>query len=360
MNLNAEIKIFNKLKYLGKVKTSELVSFTRELATLNGAGLSLIRSLVSLRDQMPEGKFRVVLDQVVEGVERGDSFSESLGRFPKVFPALYVNMVKSGELSGELDEILKRLATLLEKQQRLIKRVRSALIYPAFVLTMALIILTLLMIFVVPTFTKIFSEMNSELPGPTRFLIATSNVFINYWYVLIAGVVFGPYVVKYLLTYPRVKYFADKALLRIPLFGKLISRVTIARFVRTLGTLLNSQVPILSALNIVKETTTNLVYSQCIPQISDSVKEGENFAKMLEETKVFPDLVIKMVGVGEETGQLPDMLIKVADNYEEDVDVLVASLSSLMEPFLIVLMGLIVGFIVIAMFLPLFNIADML
>ncbi len=360
MNLNIEIKLFNKLKYLGKVKTADLVVFTRELATLSSAGLSLIKSLISLRDQMPEGKLRLVLSQVIDGVERGDSFSESLSHFPKVFPKLYVNMIRSGEVSGSLDDILKRLASLLEKHQRLIKRLRTALIYPAFVLSMALIILSLLMIFVVPTFTKIFADLGGELPKPTQFLIATSNVFKNHWYILLASVVIVIYGIKYLSTIQTVKYYFDKIILNVPLFGKLISRVTIARFTRTLGTLLNSGVPILTAFQIIKETTTNLVYANCIPRISESVKEGESFAHMLEETKIFPNLVIKMVGVGEETGQLSDMLVKVADNYEEDVDVLIASLSALMEPFLIVFMGLIVGFIVISMFLPLFNIAELL
>ena len=360
MNLNVEIKLFKKLKHFGKVKTGDLVIFTRELATLSGAGLSLIKSLISLRDQMPEGKLRWVVSQVIDGVERGDSFSESLSRFPKVFPKLYVNMIRSGEVSGSIDEILKRLASLLEKHQRLMKRLRTALIYPAFVLTMALLILSMLMIFVVPTFTKIFADLGSELPKPTQFLIATSNLFKNQWYILLAGVVFGIWGIRYLLTISAIKYYVDKIILVVPLFGKLTSRVIISRFTRTLGTLLNSGVPILSALQIIKETTTNLVYANCIPRIAESVKEGESFAKMMEEAKIFPNLVIKMVGVGEETGQLSDMLVKVADNYEEDVDILIASLSALMEPFLIVFMGLIVGFIVIAMFLPLFNIAELL
>ncbi|MBU1862456.1 MAG: type II secretion system F family protein [Candidatus Omnitrophica bacterium] len=360
MSFELSRKLVMSLKSFGRVKTSDLVTFTREFATLNNAGLSLIKSLTSLRDQMPDGKFRNILSQVIEGIERGDSFSESLSHFPKVFSRLYVNMIRSGEVSGSLDEIEKRLATLLEKQQRLKKRLHAALIYPAFVLGMALLILSLLMIFVIPTFTKMFADMDSELPGATRFLIAISNVFIHYWYALIAGVVIGIVGVRFLLKFPRIRFYVDKVILRIPLLGKLVSRVMISRFTRTLGTLLNSGVPILSALAIVKETTTNLVYAQCVPRISESVKEGESLARMMEETKIFPMLVIKMVGVGEETGQLSDMLVKVADTYEEDVDVLVASLSSLMEPFLIVIMGLIVGFIVISMFLPLFNIAELL
>jgi len=360
MNLNKDVSFLKSLRYFGKVKTADLVTFTREVSVLSNAGLPLIKALTSLRDQMDDGKFRLVISQVVEGVERGDSFSESLSRFPNVFSRLYVNMIKSGEISGSLDEVLKRLATLLEKQQRLIKRVKAALIYPTFVLGMAFIILSLLMIFVVPTFTKMFEDMGSELPAPTQFLIGLSNVFVNYWYFLAAGIIALCYGFMYLLKIPAFKYYFDLIVLKIPVLGKLIARVTISRLCRTLGTLFNSGVPILNALYVVKEATTNLVYANCIPKIIDSVKEGESFALLMEQTKLFPNLVTKMIGVGEETGQLSDMLIQVADTYEEDVDVLVASLSSLMEPLLIVIMGLIVGFIVISMFLPLFNLTEML
>lgn len=360
MDLKKEITLFRSFRYLGKVKTSDLVTFTREVAVLTNAGLPLIKALSSLRDQMSDGKLRLVVTQVVEGVERGDPFSESLARFPNVFSRLYVNMIKSGEMSGSLDEVLKRLASLLEKQQRLMKRVKAALIYPAFVLGMALIILCLLMIFVVPTFTTMFDEMGGELPAPTQFLIAISTVFVNYWYILVACIIGIFYGAIYLLRIPVCKYYFDWFVLKTPVLGKLMARVTISRFCRTLGTLFNSGVPILNALYVVKEATTNLVYANCIPKIIDSVKEGESFALLMEQTALFPNLVTKMVGVGEETGQLADMLIQVADTYEEDVDVLVSALSSLMEPLLIVIMGLVVGFIVISMFLPLFNLTDML
>ncbi len=259
-----------------------------------------------------------------------------------------------------LDDMLKRLAIFLEKQQKLKKRVNAALIYPAFVLGMAFLILSMLMIFVIPTFTEMFAEMGSELPKPTLFLIAVSNVFKHYWYCIIGGIVLFCYGWQYAMKVPRAKFYVDLALLKMPLIGKLITRVVIARFARTLGTLLNSEISILVALSIVKETTTNLVFANCLPAISDSVKEGESFAQMLEEAKYFPNLVVKLVGVGEETGQMSEMLIRVADTYEEDVDVLVSALSSLMEPLLIVIMGLIVGFIVISMFLPLFNLTEMI
>lgn len=360
MELKNKVRTLGVFRYFGRVKTSDLVTFTREVSVLTNAGLPLIKALTSLREQMDEGKLRIVVSQVIEGVERGDSFSESIGRFPNVFSRLYINMIKSGEISGMLDEVLQRLASLLEKQQRLMKRVRAALIYPAFVLAMALIILSLLMIFVVPTFTKMFEEMGSTLPAPTQFLITMSNLFVNFWYVLAVAVVMLCYFVLYLLKIPICKYYFDWFVLRIPVLGKLLERVTISRFCRTLGTLFNSGVPILNALSVVRDATTNMVYAHALPKIIDSVKEGESFSVLLEQTKLFPNLVTKMVSVGEETGQLSDMLIKVADTYEEDVDVLVSSLSSLMEPLLIVLMGLIVGFIVVAMFLPLFNLTEVL
>lgn len=348
------------ISFSKKVTSKEVVSFTRELATLTGAGLSLVKSLNSLRDQMKPGTFRESLSDVVESVERGDAFSEALERFPKIFPKVYVNMIRSGEMSGSLDEILSRLALLLEKQQKLVKKVKSALIYPCFVLGLAFVILSLLMIFVIPTFTEMFDEMGGQLPKPTLFLIGVSNAFKNYWYLILAGIFGLVWIFKYSLRYPVIKFAFDKMSLYFPVFGQLISRVTIARFARTLGTLLNSDVPILSALQVVRETTNNSVYADCIPLIAEAVKEGDGLSGVMEETKLFPNLVIKMVGVGEESGQLSEMLVKVADNYDEDVDNLVASMSALMEPFLIVFMGLIVGFIVIAMFLPLFNLSDLL
>ena len=358
MNLN--IDIFKGLKIYRNVKNSDLVSFTRELAVLNGAGLSLPKSLASLRDQMREGRLRNVISNVLDGIERGETLSDSLAMSPKVFSKLYINMVRAGELSGNIDEVLSRLAALLEKQQKLKKKVRGALIYPVFVLSMAFLILTMLMIFVVPTFTKMFDEMGGELPQATQLLIGISNLFVHYWYLIIGGI-FGIYFgFIALLKIDICKYYYDKLLLRIPVLGNLIVRVTLARFMRMLGMLLNSGVPILNALFIVRDATTNLVYAKVIPNIIDSVKEGESLAKMFDEAEIFPNLVVKMIGVGEETGQLSDMLVRVADTYEEDIDVMIGSLSSLIEPFLIVIMGLIVGFIVIAMFLPLFNLTELL
>jgi len=319
-----------------------------------------MRCLVSLRDQMREKRFRHALTDVIDGIERGDSFSESLAQHTNIFPKLYINMVRSGELGGELDIVLKRLATLLEKDERLKKKIKAALIYPAFVLSIAMIILSLLMILVIPTFTKIFEDLGGELPAPTMFLIHTSNLFKNYWYILLAVLFFIIQVIRSGLKYDATKYYFDKFFLVLPVFGKLIRNVAISSFCRTLGTLLNSGVNIISALQIVFETQTNLVFANVVPEFIQHVKEGETLSSLIEQAKIFPDLVVKMVAVGEETGELSDMLVQMADNYEEEVDLLVASLASLLEPLLIVIMGLIVGFIVISMFLPLFNMTQLI
>lgn len=349
----------NKL-FLRKVKHRDVVTFTRELATLNKAGVALIKCLMSLRDQMPMGRFRLAITDIIDGIERGDTFSEALAQHPKIFPHLYVNMIRSGEMGGQLDVILKRLATLLEKQERLKKKIKSALIYPAFVLSFAVLILGLLMIIVIPTFTKIFEELGGDLPAPTLFLIGTSNFMRQYWYIVAGGIYGTIQGIYFLMRYQKVKFYVDKTVLYIPVFGKLMRNVSISSFARTLGTLLNSGVTIISALQIVQDTQTNLVYAGIVPNMIKSIKEGENLSSLMEQSNVFPNLVTKLVGVGEETGELSEMLVQVSDNYEEEVDLLVSALASLLEPLLMIFMGLVVGFIVISMFLPLFNITKMI
>jgi type IV pilus assembly protein PilC len=346
--------------FFGKVKRKDVVTFTRELATLNKAGVSLIKCLLSLRDQMPVGRFKTTVSEVIDGIERGDTFSEALSHQSEVFPPLYVNMIKSGELGGQLDQVLKRLANLLEKEERLKKKIKAAFIYPGFVLGFALIILGLLMIIVIPTFTKIFEELGGDLPAPTKFLITTSAIFRKFWYIVLAAILALIQAVRYLMKYSIVKYYIDLIALHVPVFGKLTRNVAISSFARTLGTLLNSGVTIIAALQIVRETQGNLVYANLIPEIIQHVKEGENISGLMEQTKRFPNLVIKLVAVGEETGELSDMLMQIADNYEEEVDLLVGALASLLEPILIIFMGLVVGFIVISMFLPLFNITKLI
>ena len=344
----------------GRVKAKQLVIFTRELATLLSAGLPLLKSLSTLHDQLGPGPLKETVASVSLDVERGDSFSEALSKQPKVFPKLFVNMVKAGEAGGVLEGILKRLVDFLEKQQRLYGKVKSALMYPVFVLTMAVLILILLLTFVIPTFTTMFSELGEALPLPTRALIAISSAFRYRWYAIILVIVGLVLLYRMLARNPATKARIDRLKFQLPLFGPLIQKIVIARFSRTMGTLLASGVPILTALEIVKDATGNEVIANAIGKVHSSVKEGESVARPLEESGVFPSMVVKMVNVGEETGELDSMLIKVADTYEEEIDETVSGLTSLMEPVLIVVLGLIVGFIVIAMFLPLFTLAKLM
>jgi type IV pilus assembly protein PilC len=358
--LKFKVVSFNKLLGaigFGSVRPKQLVHFTRQLATLVGAGLPLLKSLNTLEQQLEEGYLKTAIAKISQDVEAGDSFSVALSRFQRVFPVLFVNMIRAGEMGGMLDEILRRLADFLEKQQKLRERVRSALVYPVFVLTVALIILAILMIFVVPTFTNMFAELGGVLPLPTRILITISNFLRYRWYLLPLAIIVLFVSYKLLSLNPRHRLFVDKMKLKLPIFGELIQEICIARFSRTLGTLLSSGVSILSALDVVADTVGNVKISTSLMQVRRSIKEGESVAAPLEATGAFPPLVVKMVSVGEETGKLAEMLVKIADEYEDEVDVRVAGLTALLEPVLIVAMGLAVGFIVISMFLPLFALA---
>jgi len=301
-----------------------------------------------------------VVAKITTQVEAGDKFSACLARYPKVFPNVFASMIKAAELGGMMDEVLKKLATFLEKEERLKSRVRSALIYPAFVMGVAVIILALLMIFVVPTFSSMFADLGGELPIPTRILIATSETMRHrwYWIILAAGLLIFGY--RVFVRAPKNRFLVDKLKLRVPVFGKLLQQMAVARFSRTLGTLLKSGVPILGALEAVRDTVGNEVIARATMRIHDSIKEGESISTQMEASGAFPPLVVRMVALGEESGELDNMLLQIANDYEEEVDVAVSGLTSLLEPLLIVMMGLIVGFIVVAMFLPLFTLAKLI
>lgn len=338
----------------------QLVLSTRQLATLVKAGMPLLRALRTVSDQLDPGPLREVFAAVATDVEAGVKFSEALSHHPRWFPPFYVNMVRAGEVGGLLDEILKRLAELLEKQARIRERVKSALMYPAFVMVAAVGILLILMAFVVPTFLGMFTELGSELPLPTRLLVAVSTVVRTWWWVvLLVGFGLGMLVRLFLQT-PAGRRLTDQTMLHAPVFGSLVERLLISRFARTFGTLLSSGVPILSALETVRATVTNVVIDEALQDIERSLKVGESLARPMELSGVFPPLVTRMVALGEETGQLDKMLMQVADSYEEEVDVQLAGLTQLLEPLLIVFVGGIVGFIVIAMFLPLMSLTKLL
>ncbi len=338
---------------IGTVKPNQVTIFTRQLATLIGAGLPLVRSLNILRDQVGRGPFRDVIENLAQQVEAGGTFSDSLLKHPKIFSKLFVNTVKAGEVGGVLEVVLTRLAEFNEKTQRLQAKIKAALLYPAFVITFAILILVILMIFVIPKFMELFAEIGTELPMPTLILLHVSNFLQTQW---IFGVLFavGLVMVYNMLTrFMAVRYFVDKMKLRFPVFGPLIQKISIARFSRTLGTLISSGVPILQALLITKDTAGNEVIARSLGKVHDSIREGESIAGPLSKARVFPLMVVNMINVGEETGSLDQMLNKIAGTFEDEVDTIVGALTSLLEPMLILVMGVIVASIIIPMFLPL-------
>lgn len=340
----------------GRVGQKQLTLFTRQLATLIGAGLPLVRSLYVLDRQERTGVLKATIRGLAEQVEGGTSFSDALSKFPRNFSPLYINTIKAGETGGVLEVVLSRLAEFLEKTERLKMRIKSALIYPALVLSLALSVLTFLITFIVPRFMEIFKEMGIKPPFLTQLLINISDVVRQRW-LLGLGVLFG-LIMAYKFSYrlPTMRLVFDNIRLRIPIMGPLIRKIAIARFSRTLGTLLASGVPILQGLLVAKDTAGNEVIARSITAVHNSVREGETVAKPLLKIGIFPAMAVNMISVGEETGALDQMLLKVGDVYDEEVDVTVSGLMSLIEPFLIMGMGLIVGFIVVAMFLPLFSV----
>lgn len=351
-----------EIKFLApkRVKSGVLALFTRQLATLIDAGLPLLRSLNVLKEQQKPGCLKNTLSEVAVMVEGGSSFSEALAKFPKIFTKLYVNMIKAGEAGGVLEVVLNRLAEFAEKSEKLKKKVKSAMVYPAFVITVAAAVLIFLVTFIVPKFAEMFDDLDLQLPWMTSFLITVSNVFKKQWYIPIGVIIVLVVALKLVRRSKQGKLYIDKLLLKFPLIGMLISKIAIARFTRTLGTLITSGVPILQALVIVKDTAGNEVICRSVEKVHDSIREGESIVEPLRASKVFPPMVVSMIDVGEETGALAEMLIKIADNYDEDVDAAVEGLTSLLEPFLIVFLALVVGFIVIAMFLPLISLLQQL
>ena len=337
----------------GKVKPKVLTTFTRQLATLVDAGLPLLRGLRVLEKQERNGTLRRILGELALAIEGGSTFSEALAQHPKVFNRLFVNMVKAGELGGVLEVVLKRLAEFSEKAQKIKGKVKAALFYPVAVLIVAVGILTLLLVMVIPKFKEVFAGMNVKLPGFTVFVLACSDA-VRLHILPTLGAVAVVVVVFLLIIRTKIgRLVWDKIKLTVPPFGVVVSKVAISRFTRTLGTLVSSGVPILQALTIVKETAGNVIISNAISGVHESVKEGETITSPLEASGVFPPMVVSMVDVGEQTGALPEMLLRIADNYDEEVDNAVASMTSLLEPIMIVFLAVVVGSIVIAMFLPL-------
>ena len=347
-----------KVFTIGGVKSKHLVTFTRQFSTLQDAGLPVLRSLKILEGQMKPGMLKNALIDVVDDVESGATLSEAFGKHPKCFDRLYVNMVKAGEAGGALEVILKRLAEFKEKAQRLAGRIKGAMIYPAVVIGVAVAILSFIMIFIIPKFEKIFADFKLKLPWITEMLINISKWFVKYWYVIPLFPVAIWLTLKLIRLNKTGAYAIDKIKLYIPVAGMLIEKSIVARTMRTLGTLISSGVPILEALAIVKETAMNAVFERCYQRVYESIREGETIAQPMRESKLVDDMVVNMIDVGEETGDLDTMLNKIADVYDEEVDVLVEALISLLEPIMIVILGFIVGTIVIALFMPLLSLLE--
>ena len=339
----------------GKVKGKVLTAFTRQLATLVDAGLPLLRGLRVLEKQEKSKTLKGIIGELAMSIEGGSTFSEGLAQHPKVFNRLFVNMVKAGELGGVLEVVLARLADFMEKAQKIKGKVIAAMFYPTAVMTVAVVILGVLMVFVVPKFKEIFKDMlpGQGLPAFTRFVLGVSDAIANNF--IVTAICVAVFVAA-LIAFVKTRFgrrLWDKFKLNMPVLGTVISKVAISRFTRTLGTLVSSGVPILQALTIVKETSGNVIVGNAVAAVHESVKEGETITAPLEASKVFPPMVISMVDVGEQTGALPEMLMKIADNYDEEVDNAVAAMTSLLEPIMIVFLAVIVGSIVIALFLPL-------
>lgn len=340
-----------------KIKLSELVLFSRQLATMIDAGIPLLQALDILGDQVEKKDFKEIILDVRKNVSSGSSFYKALARHPRAFSSLFVNMVKAGESSGALDDIMERLASYLEKTDSLIRKVRSALVYPSVVSAMAVIITLVMMLNVVPVFKQIFIDFGGKLPLPTQILIGVSDFLIHYivlWMGVVAVVTVA--VIRYLKTEKGADVF-DAFKLNVPIFGIIFRKVAVSKFSRTLSTLVKSGVPILSALEIVGKTAGNRMIEQAVEKVRVSIREGENISDPLMRSKVFPSLVVRMIAVGEQTGELEKMLTKIADFYDDQVDAAVSGLTSLIEPLVIAFLGIVIGGIVICMFLPIFQLS---
>lgn len=340
-----------------KVKTKEIVIFTRQFATMINAGLPLVQCLEILSSQQPNPTFKKVLSQIKQDVESGNTFADALGKHPKIFDSLFVNLVAAGEIGGVLDTVLLRLAVYMEKAEALKAKVKSAMTYPIIVLSVAFGVVAVLMIFVIPTFKDMFEQFGSALPAPTQLVVDMSAFFRNYWYVMFGAIIFLVIGFKYARKQEKVKYQMDNIALKLPIFGPLIKKVAVAKFTRTLGTMISSGVPIMDGLDITSRTAGNVIIENAIKAVRSAISEGQSMAEPLAQAGIFPGMVVQMISVGEATGAMDQMLSKIADFYDEEVDAAVDSLTSALEPMLMVFLGGVIGFVVVAMYLPIFKMA---
>jgi type IV pilus assembly protein PilC len=351
------IQISLKLPGFGGISQKDLVIFTRQFATMIDAGLPLVQCLDILASQLDNMAFREVLTKVKVKVESGSTLADALGDHPKVFDTLYVQLVAAGEIGGILDTILNRLAQYIEKNEKLKNKVKGAMVYPTVVLIVAVGVTVVLLLFVTPTFEKMFKDFGGAMPAPTQFVIDLSKWLQRYIFYLVAGIIAAIVAFRAWVSWPKGRVQWDSFVIRTPVFGPLVRKVAVARFTRTLGTMISSGVPILDALEVVAKTAGNAVVEKAIRYTREKIAEGKTIIQPLSETKVFPPMVVQMIGVGEATGAMDQMLTKIADFYDDEVDAAVAALTSLIEPVMMVFLGGIVGGFLIAMYLPIFSIA---
>jgi len=340
-----------------KVSRKDLAIFTRQFATMIDAGLPLVQCLDILGEQQEKENFKKVILKVKEDVEAGSTFADALQKHPKVFDELYVNLVAAGEVGGILDTILSRLAAYIEKAMKLAKQIKGAMVYPSTIVAVALVVTVVLLLYVIPIFGQMFSDFGQELPAPTVFVLGVSAFTQKYFLAIFAAFVALALVLRWYYRQENGRRNIDRLLLRAPIFGSLIRRISVARFSRTLGTMVASGVPILDSMEIVAKSAGNKVVEEAILRARASISEGKTIAEPLAESKVFPAMVTQMVGVGEATGALDTMLNKIADFYDDEVDAAVAALTSLLEPLLMVFLGVVIGGLVVAMYLPIFKLA---
>jgi type IV pilus assembly protein PilC len=341
------------------VKAKELVLFSRQLSTLVSAGVPLVQGLTILEDQVESKLFKGIVHAIKDDIEAGQSITDALRKHPNAFEELYVSMIRAGEVGGILDVILERLSAYLESAENLKGKVKGAMMYPLVVSIIATCVTLFLLMGVIPTFSSIFAGFGAELPFITQVLINFSNLLRKFWYLIVMAPVGGLFALKQYRKTELGQRNIDSWLLRVPVFGVLLKKVAVAKFTRTLGTLIKSGVPILQALETVAKTSGNKIIEIAIMTARESVKEGERIAVQLRKANVFPPMVVQMVAIGEETGNLDTMLAKIADFYDQEVDIAVKALTSMIEPIIIVVMGLVIGFIVIAMFLPMFELGSL-
>lgn len=352
--LKMDLKLFGGAK---KISTKDLVVFTRQFATMIDSGLPLVQCLEILAGQQENKTFKDILVKVKESVESGSTFADALSKHPKAFDQLYVNLVAAGEAGGILDTILNRLAAYIEKAMKLKKQVKGAMVYPATIMSIAVIVVGVILVFVIPTFAKMFADFGGDLPAPTKIVIALSNFLQRYILVIIASF--------FLLKMALSKYYAtangrktiDSLALKAPIIGPLVRKVSVAKFTRTLGTMISSGVPIMDGLEIVAKTAGNKIVEEAIYNVRQAISEGKTMAEPLAACGVFPPMVVQMISVGEATGAMDAMLSKIADFYDDEVDDAVGALTSMMEPLLMVFLGTTVGGLVVAMYLPIFKLA---